>query len=162
MGQPQAQTLVMVDERAIGTIRTKFVMVVGDDNRALYRSIARRLRHGLRIVASGLKSGDRRQWQAAGCAPVGSSNRSWPKWERTAHSVHRPRVIERWRARRDRFAGARGLFQNSSSVDLRRRLVGPDLPCRPDLALAMPISEYPDVVPPSVVVRATYPGANPR
>ncbi|WP_024512373.1 multidrug efflux RND transporter permease subunit [Bradyrhizobium sp. ARR65] len=28
--------------------------------------------------------------------------------------------------------------------------------------VAMPISEYPDVVPPSVVVRATYPGANPK
>ncbi len=28
--------------------------------------------------------------------------------------------------------------------------------------LAMPISEYPDVVPPSVVVRATFPGANPK
>src|ERR1700712_4390123 len=28
--------------------------------------------------------------------------------------------------------------------------------------LAMPISEYPDVVPPSVVVRASYPGANPK
>ncbi len=27
---------------------------------------------------------------------------------------------------------------------------------------ALPISEYPEVVPPSVVVRATYPGANPR
>src|SRR6476469_649378 len=27
---------------------------------------------------------------------------------------------------------------------------------------AMPISEYPEVVPPSVVVRAQYPGANPR
>jgi multidrug efflux pump len=27
---------------------------------------------------------------------------------------------------------------------------------------ALPISEYPQVVPPSVVVRATYPGANPR
>src|SRR4030081_1295996 len=26
----------------------------------------------------------------------------------------------------------------------------------------MPISEYPDVVPPSVVVRANYPGANPK
>src|SRR5687768_2037525 len=26
----------------------------------------------------------------------------------------------------------------------------------------MPISEYPEVVPPSVVVRATYPGANPK
>ena len=27
---------------------------------------------------------------------------------------------------------------------------------------ALPISEYPEVVPPSVVVRATYPGANPK
>ena len=26
----------------------------------------------------------------------------------------------------------------------------------------LPISEYPEVVPPSVVVRATYPGANPK
>ena len=26
---------------------------------------------------------------------------------------------------------------------------------------ALPISEYPDVVPPSIVVRASYPGANP-
>ena len=26
----------------------------------------------------------------------------------------------------------------------------------------LPISEYPDVVPPSVVVRAQYPGANPQ
>src|SRR6202040_2104464 len=28
--------------------------------------------------------------------------------------------------------------------------------------MAMPISEYPDVVPPGVVVRASYPGANPK
>src|SRR5438309_5383055 len=28
--------------------------------------------------------------------------------------------------------------------------------------MAMPISEYPEVVPPSVVVRAQYPGANPK
>ncbi len=27
---------------------------------------------------------------------------------------------------------------------------------------ALPISEYPDVVPPSVVVRAQYPGADPK
>ena len=27
---------------------------------------------------------------------------------------------------------------------------------------ALPISEYPEVVPPSIVVRAVYPGANPR
>ena len=28
--------------------------------------------------------------------------------------------------------------------------------------LSLPISEYPEVVPPSIVVRAIYPGANPR
>ena len=28
--------------------------------------------------------------------------------------------------------------------------------------LSLPVSEYPEVVPPSVVVRAIYPGANPR
>ncbi|MCC7121060.1 MAG: efflux RND transporter permease subunit, partial [Gammaproteobacteria bacterium] len=26
----------------------------------------------------------------------------------------------------------------------------------------LPVSEYPDVVPPSIVVTATYPGANPK
>ncbi len=26
----------------------------------------------------------------------------------------------------------------------------------------LPVGEYPEVVPPSVVVRATYPGANPK
>src|SRR5947209_290175 len=28
--------------------------------------------------------------------------------------------------------------------------------------LRLPVSEYPEVVPPSIVVRAVYPGANPR
>ena len=28
--------------------------------------------------------------------------------------------------------------------------------------VTLPVSEYPDVVPPSVVVRAIYPGANPK
>ena len=28
--------------------------------------------------------------------------------------------------------------------------------------LRLPISEYPEVVPPTIVVRATYPGANPK
>lgn len=61
MGQPKAQSLVMVDERAIGTDQDKkFVMVVGADNRALYRSITLGGSvEGMRIVTSGLKSGDR-------------------------------------------------------------------------------------------------------
>jgi multidrug efflux system membrane fusion protein len=61
MGQPQQQTLVMVDERAIGTDQDKkFVLVVGTDNRALYRTITLGgAVDGLRVVTSGLKSGDR-------------------------------------------------------------------------------------------------------
>jgi multidrug efflux system membrane fusion protein len=61
MGQPQKQTLVMVDERAIGTDQDKkFVMVVGADNRAAYRSVTLGgAVDGLRIVTSGLNSGDR-------------------------------------------------------------------------------------------------------
>ena len=61
MGQPQKQTLVMVDERAIGTDQDKkFVMVVGTDNRAAYRAITLGAAvDGLRVVTSGLGSGDR-------------------------------------------------------------------------------------------------------
>ena len=61
MGQPKQQTVVMVDERAIGTDQDKkFVLVVGPDNRALYRPITLGGNvEGLRIVMSGLNSGDR-------------------------------------------------------------------------------------------------------
>jgi multidrug efflux system membrane fusion protein len=61
MGQPQQQSLVMVDERAIGTDQDKrFVMVVGGDNRAQYRAITLGgAVDGLRIVTAGLTSGDR-------------------------------------------------------------------------------------------------------
>lgn len=61
MGQPQQQTLVMIDERAIGTDQDKkFVMMVSDDNRAVYRGITLGGSvDGRRIVTAGLKSGDR-------------------------------------------------------------------------------------------------------
>src|SRR6202045_643269 len=61
MGQPQQQSLVMVDERAIGTDQDKkFVMVVGADNRAAYRSVTLGgAVDGLRVVTTGLSSGDR-------------------------------------------------------------------------------------------------------
>jgi multidrug efflux system membrane fusion protein len=61
MGQPKQQTVVMVDERAIGTDQDKkFVLVVGPDSRALYRPITLGGNvEGLRIVTSGLNSGDR-------------------------------------------------------------------------------------------------------
>ncbi|MBI5132127.1 MAG: efflux RND transporter periplasmic adaptor subunit [Rhodopseudomonas palustris] len=61
MGQPQQQTLVMLEERAIGTDQDKkYVLVVGNDNRAIYRAVTLGGNvDGLRIVTSGLESGDR-------------------------------------------------------------------------------------------------------
>jgi membrane fusion protein, multidrug efflux system len=61
MGQPKQQTLVMVDERAIGTDQDKkFVLVVDSDHRARYRPITLGGSvEGLRIVTSGLNTGDR-------------------------------------------------------------------------------------------------------
>ncbi|WP_298242688.1 efflux RND transporter periplasmic adaptor subunit [uncultured Bradyrhizobium sp.] len=61
MGQPKQQTLVMIDERAIGTDQDKkFVMTVGDDSRAVYRPVTLGgAVDGLRIVTAGLKPGDR-------------------------------------------------------------------------------------------------------
>ncbi|PDT88944.1 efflux transporter periplasmic adaptor subunit [Bradyrhizobium sp. Y36] len=61
MGQPKQQTLVMIDERAIGTDQDKkFVMAVGDDSRAVYRPVTLGgAVDGLRIVTAGLKPGDR-------------------------------------------------------------------------------------------------------
>src|SRR4051812_3267937 len=61
MGQPKQQTLMLVDERAIGTDQDKkYVMVAGDDDRAAYRAITIGGNvDGLRIVTSGIKAGDR-------------------------------------------------------------------------------------------------------
>jgi multidrug efflux system membrane fusion protein len=61
MGQPKAETKVMISERAIGTDQDKkFVFVVGTDNKVAYREIKLGdLNDGQRIVESGLASGDR-------------------------------------------------------------------------------------------------------
>ncbi|MGJ4903424.1 efflux RND transporter periplasmic adaptor subunit [Bradyrhizobium sp. HKCCYLS2058] len=61
MGQPQQQSLVLLDERAIGTDQDKkFVMVVGDDERAVYRTVSLGGSvDGLRIISAGLKPGER-------------------------------------------------------------------------------------------------------
>jgi len=50
-----------IDERAIGTDQDRrFVMVVGDDNKAAYRQVTLgATTDGLRLVTSGLKPGER-------------------------------------------------------------------------------------------------------
>jgi membrane fusion protein, multidrug efflux system len=61
MGRAKSERAVLVSERAVGTDQSKrFVMVVGEDNKAAYREITLGgTANGQRIVTSGLKPGER-------------------------------------------------------------------------------------------------------
>ncbi|RZL63431.1 MAG: efflux RND transporter periplasmic adaptor subunit [Variovorax sp.] len=61
MGQARSSKVMLVSERAIGTDQSKkFVMVVNGDNKAEYREVTLGApANGLRVVASGLRSGER-------------------------------------------------------------------------------------------------------
>ena len=61
MGQATTAPALLVDERAIGTDQNKkFVLVVGDDNKAAYREVYLGVVvDGLRVVTGGLKAGER-------------------------------------------------------------------------------------------------------
>lgn len=61
MGQPQPSRVVLVSERAVGTDQDKkFVLVVGQGDKAEYREIALGAPvDGLRVVRNGLKAGER-------------------------------------------------------------------------------------------------------
>jgi multidrug efflux system membrane fusion protein len=61
LGQAQAKTALLVNERAVGTDQNKkFVMVVDADNKAAYREVTIGAHvNGLRIVSTGLKPDER-------------------------------------------------------------------------------------------------------
>jgi multidrug efflux system membrane fusion protein len=61
MGQAKTDPALLINERAIGTDQNKkFVMVVGDDNKAAYREVTLgAFVDGLRVVTNGLKEGER-------------------------------------------------------------------------------------------------------
>ena len=61
MGQVKASAALLVSERAVGTDQSKkYVMVVGNDNKAAYREVTLGANvDGLRIVTSGLKPEER-------------------------------------------------------------------------------------------------------
>ena len=61
LGKPAPERLLLVDERAVGTDQDKkFVLVVGEDNRAAFRAVTLgRTVDGLRVVTEGLKGGER-------------------------------------------------------------------------------------------------------
>lgn len=90
MGQPKPEPALLVNERAVGTDQDKrFVLVVGDDNKAAYRVIALgAATNGLRIVTDGLAEGERivvnglqrvRPGAVVDPKPVGMDTASWPK-----------------------------------------------------------------------------------
>jgi multidrug efflux system membrane fusion protein len=61
MGQPKTEPALMVNERAIGTDQNKkYIIVVGDDNKAAYREVTLgAFVDGLRRVTNGLTAGER-------------------------------------------------------------------------------------------------------
>ena len=61
MGQAKTESVVLVNERAVGTDQNKkFVMVVDADNKAVYREVTLGASADrLRVVTSGLKAGER-------------------------------------------------------------------------------------------------------
>ena len=61
MGQAKEGSALLINERAVGTDQNKrFVMVVGNDNKAAYREVTLGAPvNGLRIVSTGLAAGDR-------------------------------------------------------------------------------------------------------
>jgi multidrug efflux system membrane fusion protein len=62
LGRAKPTPAVLINERAVGTDQSrKFVLVVGDDNKAAYRevSLGASVDGGLRIVTSGLKPNER-------------------------------------------------------------------------------------------------------
>ena len=61
MGQSATTAALLINERAVGTDQSKkFVMVVGPDNKAVYREVSLgSTANGLRIVTSGLSAGER-------------------------------------------------------------------------------------------------------
>ncbi|OUM01147.1 efflux RND transporter periplasmic adaptor subunit [Variovorax sp. JS1663] len=61
MGQAKSDTALLVSERAVGTDQNKkFVMVIGEDNKAEWREVTLGApANGLRVVTKGLKAGER-------------------------------------------------------------------------------------------------------
>lgn len=61
MGQPKAEPVLLISERAVGTDQDKkYVLVVGEDGKAAYRNVVLgAVVDGMRVVNAGLKPGER-------------------------------------------------------------------------------------------------------
>ena len=169
MGTSAPYSAVLVPDRAIGTDQTKkFVYVVGADNQPQVREVqagravrrhARRSRgdsvkpgenvivDGLQRVVPGMPVAPQvLKVDAKGmpiCRRRAPGRGSRPRRRQPAQAMN----ISSYFIDRPRFAGVLSIFIF---------LVGL-------LAIFnLPVSEYPEVAPPQIVVRAQFPGANPR
>ena len=154
-------------DRAVGTDQDKkFVLVLKPDSSVEYRPVQLgRLVDGYRVVKAGLKPGERIVVNGATArATRHEGDRDAPArcWRSQPGQRHRHRVVARHNNRTEEATRA-FLSLLHRPPDLRGRAFDRDLPRRRwSPSCALPVSEYPEVAPPSIVVRAVYPGANPR
>ena len=142
---------ILIDDKAVLTDQDrKYVYVLGPDNTAQRKDIQPgRKSDGLRVVESGLmRGGQDHHWRIA-------ENLQFRRAGEAIRSVNAGcSELREATMNISRFFIERPIFAIVLSIVIF--LVG--LIAIP----LLPVGEYPEVVPPSVVVRATYPGANPK
>ena len=140
---------ILIEERAVGTDQSQnFVLVVGKDNKLEYRAVELgRSMEGLRIVRKGLKRrGSHRDRRTAARASGHADHAEAGADEREQHLPVAMSISS--------FFIDRPIFASVISIII----VVAGLVAMP----LLPISEYPEIVPPTVVVAGQYPGASPK
>ncbi len=83
MGQPKAEPVLLISERAVGTDQNKkFVMVVDKDSKAEYREVALGVSiEGMRVVTGGYTPANA-SWSrdCSACVPARWSRPRWWRW----------------------------------------------------------------------------------
>ena len=161
LGRAETTPALLINERAVGTDQDKkYVMVVNADNNAAYRPVKLGANvDGLRVVSEGLKPGDR--------IVVGGLQRIRPGSLVAPQPMQMAQSSCAGPASVGRKSIPCGITMNLSSFFIDRPIFAGVLSLliflsRAIALRALPIAEYPEVVPPSIVVRAQYPGANPK
>ena len=153
---------ILIEDRAVGTDQSQnFVLVLGADNKLEYRAVQLgRTFEGLRVVRKGLEPRrNHRDQRTAARAPRHAGH---------AEDDHDGRKRQRRRRSVRRQLSARvEPLMNISSFFIDRPIFASVISIIIVVAglvsiPLLPISEYPEIVPPTVVVSGQYPGASPK
>jgi hypothetical protein len=168
MESTTTEDAVLVPDRAIGTDQTKkFVFVVGADGKPQFREVRLgALYDGMRVVQGDVKRGE--HVVVEGLQRIQPGMTVAPQLlnvDAKGMPIFLPPVRRRGRAE----AGRQELSPRHGRLSLlhrpaalRCRALDHDLPARPAVDLSPARLRVPEVAPPQVVVRAQFPGANPR